>query len=239
MRFVPEPVLTILLIGLIAASCAKDDSEGSARTEVCFEVDVEESLENNHEFQFISCSENAIAYAWDFGDGEESTHRYPKHVYSEYGSYEVTLTITNEMGAHLQKSTTVKYGHYGIESLSFREVNMDGSKSPPYYYTGCLAGVRALDGLSAAGNMSYGMNYNGTGDYHPIPEKTTLVTGIEYVLVSSPTNMEVLWSGNQKVEIDLSESLEYKDVEFVWNESNGSKIIVDATFKKVFKPESF
>jgi parallel beta-helix repeat protein len=42
-----------------------------------------------------SCSENAVSYEWDFGDGGTSTQANPSHTYSEAGSFTVTLTVTN------------------------------------------------------------------------------------------------------------------------------------------------
>ncbi|GAL79568.1 cell surface protein [Algibacter lectus] len=40
----------------------------------------------------------AVSYLWDFGDGNTSTEQSPVHTYAESGSYEVTLTTTNDAG---------------------------------------------------------------------------------------------------------------------------------------------
>ena len=46
-----------------------------------------------------SGSQNAISYAWDFGDGNTATGPTPIHVYSTPGLfYTVTLTVTNDCG---------------------------------------------------------------------------------------------------------------------------------------------
>jgi PKD repeat protein len=37
--------------------------------------------------------------SWDFGDGGTSTDRYPTHVWTETGAYEVTLTVSGPMGS--------------------------------------------------------------------------------------------------------------------------------------------
>ena len=37
---------------------------------------------------------NITSWEWDFGDGETSTERDPRHYYSSDGSYSVTLIIT-------------------------------------------------------------------------------------------------------------------------------------------------
>jgi PKD repeat protein len=38
------------------------------------------------------------SYAWDFGDGGTSTQANPTHTYTTYGSYQVVLTVTDNLG---------------------------------------------------------------------------------------------------------------------------------------------
>ncbi|HDS59411.1 MAG TPA: PKD domain-containing protein [Thermoplasmatales archaeon] len=45
-----------------------------------------------------------VSWFWDFGDGKMSTLRNPDHVYKEAGTYNVTLTVTDDGG--LQRSLT-------------------------------------------------------------------------------------------------------------------------------------
>ena len=40
-----------------------------------------------------------VSYFWQFGDGKNSTKANPTHVYSESGTYNVTLTVTDDYGA--------------------------------------------------------------------------------------------------------------------------------------------
>lgn len=47
---------------------------------------------------FINNSSNAVSYQWNFGDGNTSTQQDPVHTYNSYGSFAVTLTVTNASG---------------------------------------------------------------------------------------------------------------------------------------------
>jgi PKD repeat protein len=47
---------------------------------------------------FTDYSINAVAWFWDFGDGTTSTAQHPVHVYTQPGSYNVSLTITTSQG---------------------------------------------------------------------------------------------------------------------------------------------
>lgn len=47
---------------------------------------------------FTNNSSFGDTYLWEFGDDSTSTEENPVHVYAEDGSYDVTLTVTNECG---------------------------------------------------------------------------------------------------------------------------------------------
>jgi PKD repeat protein len=40
------------------------------------------------------------AWLWDFGDGDTSTERRPVHTYTDYGVYNITLTVSNDYGSN-------------------------------------------------------------------------------------------------------------------------------------------
>ena len=56
--------------------------------------------------QFTSKSTNAIDFIWDFGDGSTSIAENPSHVFSQPGTYTVTLKVKNNDGQG-QKSTQI------------------------------------------------------------------------------------------------------------------------------------
>lgn len=58
--------------------------------------------EVNEEVTFTSTSSDqdgdALTYSWDFKDSSKSTSPNPKHTFTKEGSYEVSLTVTDEYG---------------------------------------------------------------------------------------------------------------------------------------------
>jgi PKD repeat protein len=47
-----------------------------------------------------------VAYEWDFGDGNTSSEVNPTHIYAQDGTYNITLTVTDNEGATNTKITT-------------------------------------------------------------------------------------------------------------------------------------
>ena len=48
---------------------------------------------------FVDSGAESHSFLWDFGDGTNSTERYPTHRYADNGQYTVTLTVTDEHNA--------------------------------------------------------------------------------------------------------------------------------------------
>lgn len=61
-------------------------------------------------FDFRDASKNALTYLWDFGDGQSSESMNPSHVYTNSGTYSVSLTASNICGDNnLTKTVTTSY----------------------------------------------------------------------------------------------------------------------------------
>jgi gliding motility-associated-like protein len=52
----------------------------------------------NHTVNFTDASTNAVAWRWEFGDGNFSTQQNPSHTYTKYGVFTVKLVVTNSSG---------------------------------------------------------------------------------------------------------------------------------------------
>lgn len=62
------------------------------------------------------------SYLWDFGDGQTSTQQNPSHTYASSGTYNVTLTVTDNDGASDSDATTANItstGGGGTDELSY------------------------------------------------------------------------------------------------------------------------
>lgn len=60
--------------------------------------------------RFTSLAAGAVNWFWDFGDGKTSADADPIHTYNDPGSYEVTLTVTDENGC----VSSVAYGMFDV-----------------------------------------------------------------------------------------------------------------------------
>jgi PKD repeat protein len=102
-------LLGLSLILLIA--CSKDsgslivdDPDGEGTLKACFELSA--TTVNVGEMLTVSnCSEGALTYAFDFGNGTSSELENPSFSYAEGGSYEITLTVSNEGETKSQTKT--------------------------------------------------------------------------------------------------------------------------------------
>ncbi len=66
-----------------------------------------QSETNFLEYTFTNSSTNAIAYEWDFGDGNTSTEESPTHTYDSAAEYTVTLTAIGETNLSTALSQTI------------------------------------------------------------------------------------------------------------------------------------
>ncbi len=53
-------------------------------------------------FSFIDGSADAVAWFWDFNDGQVSTEKNPSHAYTKDGDYKVKLIVTSEKGCQAE-----------------------------------------------------------------------------------------------------------------------------------------
>lgn len=99
----------VLLLAFVAleTGCKKDPLK--SKPVACLGT-LPDTLISGEDFTFIgTCSEGAINYLWQFGDGDVANTAVAVHNYTSKGTYTVTLTVTNGEGqTSLSKTVIVK-----------------------------------------------------------------------------------------------------------------------------------
>lgn len=97
-------VSTALIFGILSG-CTETKDENVLKA--IFEYSPTEALYKDASVTFVdkSTGENIESWEWDFGDGETSAMQNPIHTFSDVGSYEVRLIITDTDG---EKNTTTQ-----------------------------------------------------------------------------------------------------------------------------------
>jgi len=67
-------------------------------------INITPDIADHYYFTSVN-AENVDSYFWQFGDGEFSSDETPTHAYASSGTYEVTLTVSNECGEATTSST--------------------------------------------------------------------------------------------------------------------------------------
>jgi PKD repeat protein len=93
MKFIrPAGIVLLTAIPLLTLfSCKK-------LPETSFTYSPIENPEAGEYIAFENTTPEANSYEWDFGDGTASSQENPEHKFAEEGSFEVTLTATNDAG---------------------------------------------------------------------------------------------------------------------------------------------
>ncbi len=130
--------------------------------EIDFEANTTESCDG--EIYFTDNSTNyPDTWAWDFGDGNTSTLQNPTHEYAANGTYTVTLTATNIIGAN----TGVKTSY----------VTIDMPAAPTFTGTTMLCENESTTLTASADDTVYWLDDNGnvlsTGNTFTTPNLTT------------------------------------------------------------------
>jgi PKD repeat protein len=144
-----------------------------------------------------------VSWNWDFGDGSTSTAQNPSHIYDGAGTYNVTLTVTDNDGNAGSDTNSVKVVEpsNGVIYVS----SLDGIGTKIFFGWMWKATVtinvsEAVSGAVVTGTWSDGVNGSGecTTDrngtcsvsysriYRKIPSVTFTITGIQSPLAYDP-----------------------------------------------------
>ncbi len=93
-------------------------------------------------FDSTATGSEPLSYLWDFGDGESSTEPDPSHLYASAGSYEVTLTVSNEAGSAVASGTFIVESPTALITTGGLSLE-SGSQSGPLWALALSAGALA------------------------------------------------------------------------------------------------
>lgn len=141
-----------------------------------FTVSTDTTCDGRFEFTDLSFDVPQSWY-WDFGDGNTDSTQNPIHIYSNPGSYTVTLTVTNTIGSDQE----IKTSYVHVISPSDNPTVTNGS--------GCSADSIALTAVGNAVPQWYDQNGTlvGTGQTFYAPPSTTTQTYTVRDAVAYPT----------------------------------------------------
>lgn len=94
---------------------------------------------------FADISPDAVAWAWDFGDGGRSTLQSPAHTYNTAGEFSVSLTVTNRFGC---VNTLVKNVFVQIVKPTVKIKDLPGEGCVPFTFSP-VPDIKAVDGVAS------------------------------------------------------------------------------------------
>lgn len=165
---------TLFVFALVLLSC--EDNE-SGLDFVGFEARFVSDI-NNRTVTFNNLSNEAVSFLWDFGDGTNSTLKNPIKTYENYGTYNVSLTATNDNGDQDTFQATIEVELILIVNGDFE----NGSE-------GWIVGVNdnaAAPVVTEDGNTFYQVNITNPDPNQPflvnVSQKVEIIQGETYVL---------------------------------------------------------
>lgn len=99
---------------------------------VDFTVDKQYTCKGPFTVTFQDASPNAVAWLWNFGDGNTSTQQNPTHTYNADGQYNVTLRITTSFGC---EAAITKNAFIRIEKPVVGIANIPNGGCIPFSFT--------------------------------------------------------------------------------------------------------
>jgi len=102
-----------------------------------------------------------VAYVWDFGDGSTGTGVNPAHTYSSAGTFNVSLTVTDDDGAADTDSTTVDVAVTNTAPTANANGPYSGTVGSPVTFDGSASSD--LEGVISSYAWNFGDGSTGTG----------------------------------------------------------------------------
>jgi PKD repeat protein len=189
---------TLAIIGVAGAAGAgaivATSRGGSAPSVAGVTAEPNVALQGATAIRFTSqgAADEDASYLWQFGDGSSSTERTPTHVYASAGSFNVTLTVSNDKG-----SST------GTTSVTVRSIGGNWIRTTPIRPTSVLAWstiTLTQSGTALAGTINLFAVTRPPGSQDNIcPISGAARTGSSQADISRPACPVLIASGTQVI----------------------------------------
>lgn len=224
--YLVDPSGTIAQLGAGASRLYLDTNPADLRTEfeVSSEPDKEDSLVFDASYTFGPTGKVADAdaqFIWDFGDGTGAAGQVVRHVYSDPGRYEVTLTVITADGESARATSEI--GIKGADALSYDSL----TGLFQFQEFGVITPIEGTDRASVSIDGGYGIDLGGAGSVVSVDKsQISRLFGAESFDMSMTLRADVLGSTGEvarvhtnfllsiaprgEVSLELSTDTEYK-----------------------------
>jgi len=121
-----------LAVTLTFVTSCSDDHDAPPQAAATFAAS-KTTVEVGEEVQFTNSSQNATAFKWSFGDGTTSKEVSPKKVYTQGGSYVVSLVSTGAGGTSISNVTIIvvpaQLYYINYEDLKISRLTLDPTQT--------------------------------------------------------------------------------------------------------------
>lgn len=150
---------------------------------------------------FTSTSTNyPTSYSWNFGDGSPvSTTQNPSHTFNTPGTYNVTLTVTNQWGSTTSNATSITVLSLPDASLSYPQASYcptDADPVPTATNPGNFATYPGLVIDSGTGTVDLSASTPGTYMVTNTYTSTCTNTGTTMITVNPPADATFAYASN-------------------------------------------
>ena len=150
---------------------------------------------------------NPTSWSWNFGDGNTSTAQNPSHTYTAAGTYDVSLTATNEAGSDtMTKMAYIEVSQAPAPTSQFSGTPTSGDAPLTVSFTDqSIGNPTSWSWNFGDGNTSTAQNpshtYTAEGDYTVSLTATNgtgsdTMTKLDYISVTEPTPSAITLSAN-------------------------------------------
>lgn len=164
---------------------------------------------------------SGTTYAWNFGDGGNSTLLSPSHTYSANGSYTVTLTANNNLSVTCLSTKTMV-----VNVNSYCNINAS------FAYTqganGQVSFQSTSTGTTGASAYNWYFQSNGTA-FGPNPVKTFTANGTYWVILSVSSNSTLGCTDSTSQQITVTSNTCQLSAGFTYTNGSSGQITFNNT----------